>query len=97
MGVDTARKVIQELNATNYKIVDAERMDHVDAVIGIDIRCYYLNDVMLTFKRLENERDGEHERYREKVDTFVKSLGFEDGCIGKRNDTRLDEVSNMDT
>lgn len=82
-GVETAREVIRELNARNYKIVDAHDMTHSEASMGIDIRCHYLNDLLLTFEELENKRDDEHRAYRNRVDSFVKSLPLADGCIGK--------------
>lgn len=82
-GVATAREVIADLNATDYKIADADRMTHSDAILGLLVRCYYLDDILRKFERLENARDDEHRAYRRKVDDFVQSLPFEDGCVGR--------------
>ena len=79
-GVHTARKVIAELNATDYTFVDGNKMNHYDSVAAFDTRCYTTNAILLRFQKLENDRDDEHIQYREKVDTFVRNLPFEDGC-----------------
>ena len=79
-GVHTARKVIAELNATDYTFVDGNKMNHFDSIVAFDSRCYTTNAILSRFKKLEDDRDDAHKQYRAKVDAFIKNLPFEDGC-----------------
>ena len=81
-GFESLKELVAELKPTDHKILDG--VTHVDVIVGSYSRCYHLNDLVTKLKRLENERDGEHRAHRKKVDTFLQSLPFEDGCRGKR-------------
>lgn len=79
-GPKTAREVIAELKATDYKFIDGDNLSHLDAVVGVDTRCYTTDDIMLKFQNFENKRDNGHRNYRIKVNAFVKNLPFKNGC-----------------
>lgn len=80
-GHQTALEVIAELNATDYKFIDGNNLTHLDAIVGLDTRCWTLNDILTKFEGSENQRDSAHKNYRSKVAAFVNSLSFQDGCV----------------
>lgn len=84
-GVGTAREVVKELNATDVTFIDGNRLNHLGSVIAFDTRCYTTNSIMLKFRNLENERDDDRKAYRSRVEAFVASLPFDDGCLNKKN------------
>lgn len=76
----TTDKLVKELNTTDYETVYGEDLNHIDAVVGFDTRCYTTDKVLLRFDRIEKERDAAHKAYRLRVAAHLKSLGYENGC-----------------
>lgn len=82
-GPKTARAVVAELQAKDVKFIDGNNLDHADSVVGIDTRCYTLDDILSKFRKLEADRDDNHRNYRRKVETFLASLPYENGCLNR--------------
>ena len=76
-------KLVAELKPSDYKFNDD--VTHLDALIGTHSRCYHLDSFVTKLKVLENDRSVEHREHRKKVNSFLQSLPFEDGCRAKRN------------
>lgn len=80
-GLNTAKKIIKELNLgkENYRLL--QNYTHSDFVWAWNARCHIYDDIVKNFDGIERQRGEKRVAYRDRVEKHVEGLDFANGCL----------------